>query len=157
MNVSVIPDLRAANDPLGPAVAHDRTDLNNAQFLDAVQSAGAMLLGRGVSGGDVVAITPPNTAAFVVSLFAAWRLGAAVTPVDPSQRPAQMRRQLSDAGARVLIAETAPQIDTGTVDVVTVPELACGDPGYDIGPRRHGRDTMALLIYAGGRKWVPRA
>ena len=38
---------------------------------------------HGVAEGDVVAAMLPNTAALVVSLFAAWRLGAAVTPINP--------------------------------------------------------------------------
>ena len=87
MNLSALPDQRAAEDPLRAAVADDNTDLDNAQFLAAVQRAAASLRGHGVSAGDVVAIMLPNTASFVVALFAAWRLGAAVTPINPSLRP----------------------------------------------------------------------
>ena len=107
MNLSALPDQRAAENPLGPAVADDKTDLDNAQFLAAVQRAAATLRGHGISSGDVVAVMLPNTASFVVSLFAAWRLGAAVTPINPSLRPAEATYQVSDAGAKVLIVETA--------------------------------------------------
>src|ERR1700754_4912259 len=105
MNLSGLPDRRAAENPLGPAVADDNTDLGNSQFLAAVQRAAASLRGRGVSAGDVVAIMLPNTANFVVAMFSAWRLGAAVTPVNPSLRPAEVTYQVSDAGAKVLIVE----------------------------------------------------
>jgi long-chain acyl-CoA synthetase len=84
MDLSLLPDQRATVDPLGSAVADDTKDLNNAEFLDAVQRTAATLRGRGVSAGDVVAIKLPNAAEFVVSMFAAWRLGAAVTPINPS-------------------------------------------------------------------------
>ena len=97
MNLSALPDQRAAEHPLGPAVADDKTDLDNAQFLAAVQRAAATLRSHGISFGDVVAIMLPNTASFVVSLFAAWRLGAAVTPINPSLRPAEATYQVSDA------------------------------------------------------------
>ena len=96
MNLSALPDQRAAENPLGPAVADDKTDLDNAQFLSAVRRAAASLRGHGVSAGDVVAIMLPNTASFVVSLFAAWRLGATVTPINPSLRPAEVTYQVSD-------------------------------------------------------------
>ena len=83
MNFSALPDLRAAKAPDAPAVADDDTDLNNTQFLDAVLRAGTVMRERGVSAGDVVAIMLPNRASFVVAMFAAWRLGAAVTPISP--------------------------------------------------------------------------
>ena len=105
MNLSALPDQRAAEDPLRPAVADDKTDLDNAQFLTAVQRAAASLRAHGVTAGDVVAIMLPNTASFVVALFAAWRVGAAVTPINPSLRPAEVTYQVSDAGAKLLIVE----------------------------------------------------
>ena len=55
MNLPALPDLRAAENPSGPAIADDHTDLNNSQFLAAVQRAAASLRGQGVSAGDVVA------------------------------------------------------------------------------------------------------
>src|ERR1700742_4134776 len=106
MNLQALPDLRATENPTGPAVADDYTDLNNSQFLAAVQRAAASLRGHGVSAGDVVAIMLPNTASFVVSLFAAWRLGAAVTPINPSLTPAEVSYQISDSAATVLVAST---------------------------------------------------
>ena len=72
----------------------------------------------------------PNTASFVVSLFAAWRLGAAVTPINPSLRPAEVSYQVSDAGAKVLIVETAPEFDAG-VPAVETDELDNGNPRPD--------------------------
>src|SRR5258708_17276443 len=113
MNVPALPDLRATQDPSGPAVADDYTDLNNSQFLAAVQRAAASLRGHGVAAGDVVAIMLPNTVSFVVSLFAAWRLGAAVTPINPSLTPTEVSYQVGDAAAKVLIAESIPAFDAG--------------------------------------------
>ena len=113
MNLSALPDRRAAENPSSPAVADDDRHLNNTEFLGAVQRAAATLQRHGVSVGDVVAIMLPNTASFVVSLFAAWRLGAAVTPINPSLRPAEVSYQVSDAAAKVLIAEAAPEFGTG--------------------------------------------
>src|SRR5882762_680887 len=122
MNLSALPDQRAAENPLGPAVADDNTDLDNTQFLAAVQRAAASLRGHGVAAGDVVAIMLPNTVSFVVSLFAAWRLGAAVTPINPSLTAAEVNYQVSDASAKVLIAQTVPEFDAGA-PVVTTDEI----------------------------------
>ena len=73
MNLTALPDRRAKQDPSGPSIADDNINLTNAEFLDAVERAAAVLQAHGVSAGDVVAIMLPNTASFVVSLFATWR------------------------------------------------------------------------------------
>ena len=110
MNLPALPDQRATEEPVGPAIADDSTDLTNSQFLAAVQRAAASLRGKGVSAGDVVALMLPNTASFVVALFGAWRIGAAVTPINPSLTPAEVSYQVSDAAASVLVASTPPEL-----------------------------------------------
>jgi acyl-CoA synthetase (AMP-forming)/AMP-acid ligase II len=156
MNLPALPDLRAAENPSGPAVADDFTDLNNSQFLAAVQRAAASLRGQGVSAGDVVAIMLPNTASFVVSLFATWRIGAAVTPINPSLIAAEVSYQVSDAVAKVLIAEVAPDFDAGA-PVVTTDELDLGEPtpGLLHAPQ-YPDSALALLIYTSGTTGRPK-
>ena len=155
MNLSALPDQRAAENPLGPAVADDNTDLDNAQFLVAVQRAAASLRGHGVSAGDVVAIMLPNTAGFVVSLFAAWRLGAAVTPINPSLRPAEVTYQVSDAGAKVLIVESKPEFDAGA-PALEAGRLENGESTVSADPPHQGDDALALLIYTSGTTGRPK-
>ncbi|HUL98839.1 MAG TPA: AMP-binding protein [Mycobacterium sp.] len=156
MTLRALPELRAAKDPEGPALADDNTSLNNAQFLEAVRRAGSSLLRLGVSDGDVVAIMLPNTVGFVVSLFAAWRLGAAVTPINPSLRPAEVEYQLADADAKVLIVDTLPQFDTGLRPVVTVSDLTTTPATEPLRPAHLGEDALALLIYTSGTTGRPK-
>ena len=139
MDLSLLPDQRAAADPLGSAVADDTKDLNNAEFLDAVQRTAATLRDRGVSAGDVVAIKLPNAAEFVVSMFAAWRLGAAVTPINPSLSEPEVQYQLADAAAKVLIADGLHQCEPGNTQADRV-----NDP------------SLALLIYTSGTTGRPK-
>ena len=94
MNLSTLPDLRAAEAPDAPAVADDTINLNNTEFFTAVRQACAVLDEKGVSVGDVVAIMLPNRVEFVVAMFAAWRLGAAVTPISPTLVPAEAAYQI---------------------------------------------------------------
>ena len=139
MDLSVLPDHRAKHDPLGSAVADDNSDLNNTQFLDAVERTAEVLRDRGVATGDVVAVKLPNTLEFVVSLFAAWRLGAAVTPVNPALSPQEVSYQLADAGAKVLIADELHQCDPAQADTM-----------------RRGDASLALLIYTSGTTGRPK-
>jgi acyl-CoA synthetase (AMP-forming)/AMP-acid ligase II len=157
MNLPALPDLRADENPSGPAVADDDTDLNNAQFLAAVQRAAASLRGHGVSAGDVVAIMLPNTASFVVSLFGAWRIGAAVTPINPSLTPAEVNYQVSDAAATVVIAQTDTNFDPGA-PVVSTDALDGGEPTPGLlNAPQYPDSALALLIYTSGTTGRPKA
>ena len=100
-----LPEARAAAAPGAPAIADDAVQLDNAAFADRVARAAALLARLGVGPGDVVAIALPNRLELVIALFAAWRLGAAATPVNPALTPAEMQYQVDDAAAKVVIGE----------------------------------------------------
>ena len=146
MHVAALPDHRAAEDPHGPCLADDTTTLDNAAFAARVHAAASVLHKHGVRPGDVVAVVLPNRVELVVTLFAAWRLGASVTPVNPALTDDEARYQLNDAGARVVVGDSA----LATVDVA---ELADGgeDPGLHA-----AEDPLALLIYTSGTTGRPK-
>ena len=47
----------------------------------------------------------PNCVEMVLTLFAAWRMGVAVTPVNPALTTGEASYQLADSGAKVVIAD----------------------------------------------------
>ncbi|WP_396899424.1 class I adenylate-forming enzyme family protein [Mycolicibacterium sp.] len=152
MSLSTLPDRRAAAAPHAPAVADDALDLDNTAFLDAVTRAAAALRAAGVGSGDVVAIRLPNRAEFVVALFAAWRLGAAVTPISPTLVPAEMAYQVADAGSKVLLVDSPLDAE---VPVVTLDDLAAAEPD-PVAPADNAADALALLIYTSGTTGRPK-
>jgi len=156
MDLLTLPESRAARNPEGPAVADDAVSLNNTEFVQAVGRASATLHSYGVSSGDVVAVMLTNAAAFVVSLFAAWRLGAAVTPINPSLRPAEATYQLADADAKVLVVDTVPDFDIGARPVITASDLTSTPDGGQLAPAHRGNDALALLIYTSGTTGQPK-
>ena len=102
MTFASLPDRRADLDPNGPAVSDATRSLTNAGLLERVRAARRHLHELGVGAGDVVALKLRNRVEFVVLLFACWRLGATVTPVNPSLTDAEVMRQLDASGAVVL-------------------------------------------------------
>lgn len=56
----------------------------------------------GIGKGDVVALYLPNTPVFPIVYYAALKLGAVVTPMNPLYTPREIAWQLKDSGARVL-------------------------------------------------------
>ena len=156
MNLSALPDVRAAQAPDAPAVADDNTSLNNIQFFDAVRRASSAMRAYGVSAGDVVAIMLPNQASFVVALFAAWRLGAAATPISPTLVPAEVIYQIEDAAAKILVVEKPLEFDAPVRAVLSTSELTSRPAAADVEPAEHHDDALALLIYTSGTTGRPK-
>jgi len=120
MNFASLPDRRADLDPHGPAVSDARVSLTNAAFLQRVRAASSHLKRLGIGPGDVVALKLKNRVEFVVLLFAAWRLGATVTPINPTLTDGEVVWQLDSSGARLLVVEEGPAKAAG---VTTLTEL----------------------------------
>jgi long-chain acyl-CoA synthetase len=155
MNLSVLPDRRAAENPAALAVSDDVSELTNAEFLSLVQRGSAALAAHGVQAGDAVALKLPNTASFIVALFAAWRLGAAVTPINPSLSPPEVGYQLADAAAKVLIADKVSDAEQ-SLAVLTTEMLSQGDPASHEDTVATDSSALALLIYTSGTTGRPK-
>src|SRR5690348_12364252 len=107
MTAAVIPDQRAVRDPAGACIADERQELDNARFAQTVSAVAALLADVGLRRGGVLAIMLPNRVELITSMFAAWRLGAAVTPVNPALTGQEARYQIDDARATVVVADSA--------------------------------------------------
>ena len=136
-------------------MADDTINLNNTEFADAVLRASAVLDEKGVSVGDVVAIMLPNRVEFVVAMFAAWRLGAAVTPISPTLVPAEAAYQIEDAAAKVVIVDIPVEIDA-QVEMLSTNDLTAGQAPAVVEPAEHRDDALALLIYTSGTTGRPK-
>ncbi len=154
MNLSSLPDRRAAAAPTAACLDDDSVSLDNAAFLDAVRRAASTLRRSSVGRGDVVAVMLPNTVDLVVSLFAAWRLGAAVTPLNPSLSADEAGYQVSDAAAKVLIVAEPVDLGVGAT-VITAGELTVDPAAEDIEPVSDPAG-LALLIYTSGTTGRPK-
>ncbi|MFD9445146.1 class I adenylate-forming enzyme family protein [Streptomyces sp. NPDC060006] len=105
--------------------------------------------------GDVVALKLTNRVEFVLLLFAAWRLGATITPVNPSMTDVEVVRQLNDSGARLLVVEDGSETTAGLA-TLTVSELSEHQAReWDQAPRPDP-SSLALLIYTSGTTGVPK-
>ncbi|AVV46323.1 AMP-dependent synthetase [Streptomyces sp. P3] len=155
MNFASLPDRRADLDPHGFAVSDGRQSLTNTQLLHRVRATAHRLRDLGIGPGDVVALKLTNRVEFVLLLFGAWRLGATITPVNPSMTDVEIARQLDDSGARLLIVEDGP---AGVADGVAT--LAVGDLYEEATPPDQephpDSSALALLIYTSGTTGVPK-
>src|SRR5215470_4189235 len=103
--------------------------------LDALVDRTAAALARlGLAKGDRFALMATNSDGFVVTFYAALRLGAVFVPVNPASAPPELHYLLEDSGAAVFVYDPAV---AATVDaaraaglpdaiqhVLALPELA---------------------------------
>lgn len=84
----------------------------------------------GVRPGDRIAIMLQNVPAAPVALHAVWLIGAVVTPVSVMLKSKELRHQLTDSGAKLMVClESLYSVvesvrpDTDVQDVITVSEF----------------------------------
>jgi long-chain acyl-CoA synthetase len=148
MVIAELPDERARRNPTGACLADDTTTLTNSEFARKTRAAAAALRERGIGEGDVVATLLPNRVELVVTLFAAWRLGAAVTPVNPALTEPEARFQIEDSGARVVLGPAG-------ADLVTMPIDELDGDATDTEVTL-AESALALLIYTSGTTGRPK-
>ncbi len=104
------------------------------ELLHAVDRAAEALRAAGVRAGDRVALVLPNCPQHVVAFYAALRLGAVVVEHNPLYTASELKHQLADCGAKVVVCwdKTAPVIDSlraGTsVEVILAVDLTTALP-----------------------------
>ncbi len=96
-------DDAAAAYPEQVALAFLGAVVSYRQLRADVDRFAAALAGLGVSKGDRVALVLPNCPQNVIAFFATLRLGAVVVEHNPLYTEAELRHQLADCGARVVI------------------------------------------------------
>jgi long-chain acyl-CoA synthetase len=149
-----VPDRRAELDPDGRAVSDSARSLTNTELLEQVCAAAEHLRDLGIGAGDVVALKLTNCLEFVVLLFATWRLGATVTPVNPSLTDGEVARQLDDSRACVLIVEDDTAA-SGQVASIAIGDLRRAPQGPVAEPEEDAA-AVALLIYTSGTTGIPK-
>ncbi len=73
------------------------------ELKDQVDRFAGVLAGLGVGKGDRVALVLPNCPQNVIAFFATLRLGAVVVEHNPLYTEAELRHQLADCGATVVV------------------------------------------------------
>jgi long-chain acyl-CoA synthetase len=154
---ALIPDQRRIDDPVGACLDGPGIRLDNDAFAERVRAASARLAARGVERGTVVAAMMPNCTEFVVLLFAAWRLGAILTPINPALTTDECGYQLLDSGAAVVVADPVclSRIPDGPHDVLLLADLSSDEVEHG-DPPVSDPDSVALLIYTSGTTARPK-
>src|SRR4030081_3505294 len=79
--------------------------LTYSEYGDTVESLARGLVAAGLRPGEIVAIFLPNTWEFCAAYHAATLAGAIPTLLNPTYREREVRHQLSNSGAVLLITD----------------------------------------------------
>ena len=132
----------------------DRVELTYDQFERRVEAAAEQFVELGVGHGSVVAIMLPNRIELLTAIMAAWRLGAAATPVNPVFTATEAEYQIADANADLVIVADASMTSGGREKLVVDDlRIEAGGPVPD--PVTTAAD-LALLIYTSGSTGKPK-
>ena len=88
-----------------PCLRDETVALTYDDFDRRVRAAAEQFTELGVGHGSVIALVLPNRVELLIAMLAAWRLGAAATPVNPALTASEADYQISDAGSVLALAE----------------------------------------------------
>jgi long-chain acyl-CoA synthetase len=94
-----------AADPAKAAVVQGERRVRYGELHALAGGSAAAMRRLGVGSGDCVAVALPNGPEFVAILFGCARLHAIMLPLDPRLAAQELRGLVSDAGARLVIAD----------------------------------------------------
>ena len=117
-----------------------------------MQAPADRLAAAGVRPGDVVAIKLPNRMELIITLFAAWRLRAAATPINPALTATEVNYQLADSSARLLVSDDS----SPALAPVIAPSQLADATNRTAQVLDHADDDLALLIYTSGTTGRPK-
>ena len=91
--------------PDRPAVVFYGRTISYRELREATDRLANALAAHGVKKGDRVALYLLNSPQFIIAYFAALKCGATVTPISPVYTSHEVRHQLNDSGARVVVCQ----------------------------------------------------
>ncbi|PDW02647.1 long-chain-fatty-acid--CoA ligase [Candidatus Viridilinea mediisalina] len=77
--------------------------LSYQQLNELVERMATALYQLGVRKGDRVAMMLPNSPHYVITFFAAMRIGAVVVNINPTYTARELQQQVADAGAETMV------------------------------------------------------
>lgn len=116
-HATALDDFRASakRNPEGPALYYFDTVISYRELDGLSSGLAAAFRDMGCRKGDRIILDLQNVPHFPIAVYAAWKIGAVVVPVNPMYRERELSYFLSDSGAVIFVGmeETLAGIDKG--------------------------------------------
>ena len=150
-----------------------REDWTFEQLRDASSRLANLLASHGIVAGDRIAGLLPRTPMLLITILAAWRLGAVYQPLFTAYGPKAIEHRLQAAGTRAVITDplNRPKLDGiahNALILVTEPAAAGEASDIDLGaaleaqspdfvPVRRSADDPFLIMFTSGTTGAPKS
>jgi amino acid adenylation domain-containing protein len=144
-------------NPGAPAVSEGERTLTYRELWDESAKYAQRLRELGAGAEDVVAICLPRSIGLLAAVLGTLRTGAAFMPLDTRNPAIRTRRQLTDMGAKILVAvdrELAGGWDGLLLSPDTVQDLSGTAPASEYQPAEP--DSLAYIITTSGSTGAPK-
>jgi len=160
---------RAVRTPEREALRFEGTTFTYGELQGQIDAVAGQLRGGGLSPGDRVGFLGLNQPAFLVTMFAAARLGAIFVPLNFRLTGPELAFIIGDAGVHTLVTDGAhrPVVDriAGDLDVtvhLSADQASPGIPALDLaaapidGGVTTDGDDVAIIMYTSGTTGSPK-
>ncbi|MDN5841944.1 MAG: acyl--CoA ligase, partial [Alcaligenaceae bacterium] len=165
MNIANWLQAQALQAPESPALYSGAECRANYHQFAARAAALSAVFARdyGVRAGDRIALFMPNRVEYLVALYAAWWIGAAVTPINYKLHRKEAAWIIENAEASLVITDDGGQFETDIlpdgcrelgVDTAVFEEVRAA-VGFDA-PARVEPNVLAWLFYTSGTTGRPK-
>lgn len=89
--------------PSAPAIYYFEEKITFEQLNEYASRFATLLERWGIGKGDRVALYLQNNPQFLIALYAAWKRGAVVVPLNPMLKEKELEYHLNDSGAKALV------------------------------------------------------
>ncbi|HVM07939.1 MAG TPA: 4-coumarate--CoA ligase family protein [Acidimicrobiales bacterium] len=156
---------RASDVPDRPALIDGPSGrtITYGELRELVRRLAGGLAARGFGKGSTLALMAPNIPEYAVVFHGVATAGGTVTTINPTYTPDEVRHQLQDSGATILVTvgmfkETAEKAieGTGCKEVVLIEEMAglLGEPIEQVDVDVH--NDVVVLPYSSGTTGLPK-
>lgn len=151
---------RARESSDGDCVLAPAIRLDNSRFAGAINNLAMRFSELNVGSGDVVSVLLGNRVEIVLTLFATWYRGAALSPMNPVLTDDEARYQLRDSNATVIVGDAraaalATELEIDYIDVEEILSERHADLVPEAVPIAQ-EDDHALIIYTAGTTGGPK-
>ncbi len=154
----------------------ERETLTYAALATRARALAVGLQRLGIGHGARVALCLPNSPALITSFYATWLAGATVVPINPVATGSELKYQLGDTEASLLIAASGGATTTATVandmgiplvlsseagsssmkDAIPFEDLLIEDGRPLKTPAIDASKDVAVILYTGGTTGTPK-